>query len=80
MESIENLIDDELDNNPIFQKSYINIKNSLNNINSPSYLSIKKTILNIIEQNFSNKFLIDKIFINILNKLLSENFISIVLS
>ena len=42
MESIENLIDDELDNNPIFQKSYINIKNSLNNINSPSYLSIKK--------------------------------------
>ena len=76
MESIENLIDDKLDNNPIFQKSYINIKNSLNNINSPSYLSIKKTILNIIEQNFSNKFLIDKIFINILNKLLSENFIS----
>ena len=76
MESIENLIDDELDNNPIFQKSYINIKNALNNINSPSYLSIKKSILNIIEQNFSNKFLIDKIFINILNKLLTENFIS----
>ena len=76
MESINNLIDDELDNNPIFQKSYINIKNSLNNINSPSYLNIKKSILNIIEQNFSNKFLIDKIFINILYKLLNENFIS----
>ena len=73
--------DKDIQSSSIFQKTYNNIKNSLNNHQNIDYKGLKSIILNFIEQNFTgfhlkNKNITqDKLFLLIILQLSSDGII-----